>query len=97
MAQAPKKRDQDMFYEAMPATADQYRYAPDDTYDEPEPSPQELTDRERLTVDDTKMTAIVTLILTALVALGLALLFLRGLETIKSAAPVPNSSNTLEL
>jgi hypothetical protein len=77
MARTNRKREeQDNFYEAMPATADQFRTW--ESAEEPD-----LPDQKQLTIDDTKTTAIITLILTAVVAVGLALLFLRGLEIIK--------------
>jgi hypothetical protein len=90
MARTTKRDEQDNFYEAMPATADQFR-----TWESAEEVPQpELSDKEQLTIDDTKTTAIITLILTAVVAVGLALLFLRGLEIIKGAAPAGSGTNT---
>ncbi len=79
---APKD---DTFYEAMPATARPYGFGGDMAAEE-EPV-EELSDRNQLTVDDTKTTAIVTLILTGLVAIGLALLFMRGLDTIRGVNP----------
>jgi hypothetical protein len=85
---AQRKRtpqNDDTFYEAMPATARSFGYGGDMVEDE---APlEEVTDRHELTIDDTKTTAIVTLILTGLVAIGVALLFMRGLDIIKSATP----------
>jgi hypothetical protein len=95
--EAPEKepqKEEETFYEAMPMAADaRYRFS--DVEEAPEP---ELSDRDHLTIDETKTTAIVTLILTALVAVGLALLIWRGLDTIKGVNPPPsNTSGSLEL
>lgn len=84
-----KPAEHDNFYEAMPATADSLR-----TWDSAEDEPVDLPDKEQLTIDDSKTTAIITLVLTAVVAVGLALLFLRGLEIIKGETSASTSTQT---
>ena len=90
----PKDDDksEDTFYETMPATIHPYGLG-GDTMSDDEPE-HELSDRDRLTVDGTKATAIVTLILTALVTIGLALLFMRGLDIIQGTSPAQPSIQT---
>jgi hypothetical protein len=94
MAQ-PKRstKDEDTFYEAMPATARNYGLGGNTVIEHEEEA--ELSDHDHLTVDDTKTTAVVTLILTALVTIGLALLFMRGLDIIQGTAPAPSSTHTV--
>jgi hypothetical protein len=92
MAKQRKREEQDdNFYEAIGATSG---FAPwDTTTDEAEEPAVQLPDRHELTIEDTKSTAIITLILTAVVAIGLVLLFVRGLELIKGATPQPPTTN----
>ena len=91
MPKKTNRHEEDSFYEAMPATADQFG-----TWNaEPEAAPDELSDEKQLTIEDTKTTAIVTLILTAIVAIGLTLLFIRGLEMLKGATPQQTTTTQL--
>jgi hypothetical protein len=97
MARRPKHDEDDNFYEAIGAAPSMGTWAvPEDSDDIDEPV-AELSDRNQLTIDDTKTTAIVTLILTAVVAIGLVLLFIRGLELIKGATPQPPTTTNLSL
>ena len=46
--------------------------------------------------DESKVTAVITLILVVLVALAMGLLFLRGLDTVKSSVPAQNDTSTAQ-
>jgi hypothetical protein len=94
----PREEEEESFYEAMPMAGTGYRFHDVEPADTEIQTEAEASDRDRLTIDETKTTAIVTLILTALVAIGLALLIWRGLDTIKGVNPSQtNSSGSLEL
>jgi hypothetical protein len=93
-----RKRNQaDDFYEAMPGVMRDYYYRELDA--------ENLTDRE---MDENvnasgqaeevsrqaKMTAMITIALTILVAIAMAALFIKGINVIKSSAPVPSSTTS---
>jgi hypothetical protein len=97
----------DEFYEAMPATADSFAFGANPSADESDHG--QAYDDDRPT-DDGRMLALITLMLVALVAVALGMLFLRGIDAVKGAvpagqqqtlpqnAPQPNdSSGTLEM
>ncbi|HEY2004672.1 MAG TPA: hypothetical protein VGH44_06180 [Candidatus Saccharimonadia bacterium] len=96
-----KQRDEP-FYESLPATFDSFA----GTFEEEEDRERDtelLTGDQPHTPDraDQKFTAIITILLVAVVAIALGLLFLRGLDTIKSALPTgsakADSSGSLEM
>lgn len=80
------------FYESLPATFDSFAGAFEDEEDR-------ARDEELLTGDeprnfdrsDQKLTAIITIALVALVAIVLGVLFLRGLDTIRSTLPATSA------
>lgn len=101
----PEKRTEDNrdepFYESLPATfgtfADNFQAEEDLAADEEERLlTGEQTEAPRA---DSRLTAIITILLVAFVAIVLGILFLRGLDTIKSTVPSSqsDSSGSLEL
>jgi hypothetical protein len=86
MAKPTRQTDDrdEQFYESLPAMADRYMYR-DVTMEEPD------VDSDFATVDETRLTAIVTIVLTILVTIGLGLVFIRGVETLQSVTPTQNS------
>jgi len=95
----PKKNDKhrdEPFYESMPATYDHFVNAFPEAEDEAREE-ELLTGEEQQTLEPEgqKFTAIITILLVAFVAIALGVLFLRGLDTIKSTVPtqaIPSSA-----
>jgi hypothetical protein len=85
-----KREREHEFYEFMAATADRYSFA--DPADEELARERELEHGQAL--EDTKLTAVITIVLTAVVAMALGLLFLRGLDTIKQVTPAQTGAST---
>lgn len=79
----------DEFYEAMPQ-AFSSRFHPD-------PLSEERIDeepKEEQHAKDQRLTAIITIVLTVVVAFAMGLLFLRGLDSIKSVTPPQATSQS---
>lgn len=92
-ANQPAEDEAQPFFETMPLTASPYTYqgTVDDTEDF-------FSDEEAEGRDGSKITAIVTVVLVAAVAAALAILFISGLDTIRSSSPgQTSSSGSLEL
>ena len=85
-----KNRDEP-FYESLPASYDHFVQAfPEAEAEERERDDELLTaeeDQPAASPEDQKFTAIITILLVTFVAVLLGVLFLRGLDTIKSNAP----------
>jgi hypothetical protein len=77
MAKTNRPDSGDEFREAMPLTAEQFRA---DHFNQSE-ADIDVAD------SDGKLIAIVTLVLLALVVVALGLLFIRGLQTVRSSVP----------
>lgn len=86
-----KQRDEP-FYESLPATYDHFMQAFPAAEEEAQEADRDhelLTGEQQPGTDpaDQKFTAIITILLVAFVAIMLGVLFLRGLDTIKSSVP----------
>src|ERR1700722_12437740 len=53
---------------------------------------EDIAAQHDLAANDTKLTAIITIVLTVLVALIMGVLFLRGMSTVNSAVPAQTTS-----
>jgi hypothetical protein len=83
-----RQRQTDEFYEVMPLTASpHYIYRDDVAMADDTPEDNRLRDQ-------TRVTAIITLLLVSLAAVIMGLLFVRGLQTMQDALPAGATTNT---
>jgi hypothetical protein len=88
----PRSHQDEHFYESLPATLGHHYYIPDTSEITPDQAEVEH-DYTR----EARTTAIITLVISLLIAVVLGVLFVRGLDTIKNTVPPSNSSGSLEL
>jgi hypothetical protein len=53
---------------------------------------EDIADKDDFAANDAKLTAVITIVLTVLVALVMGVLFLRGLNAVNSAVPTQTTS-----
>ena len=92
--------DEETFYESLPATFGDFAGTAPEEPDAANPDDQLFTDDqpERWAESEARFNSIVTIVLITLVAIILGLLFLRGLDVLKSNLPSrSDTSSSLEL
>ncbi len=85
-------RREDEFYESMPGVMNDYYYRRDeenDNFDE-----AQSTNQTRHMGREAKTTAIITILLTIVVAIAMGLLFIKGIDLIKNMTPPSGSAGS---